>query len=112
MVALSSVVSLAAFIALVGGMLALDGCGAPGSFELCLNTCEASRRCGALSDDAAATCKKNCDAMKGAYSDQDRASDELCKNGPEIRQKTADCLGKECNKIQDCLADVPGCLSK
>jgi len=107
MIARSSV----AVAALVAGLW-LAGCGAPGSSDLCNMQCEANRRCGAYSDDAAATCKKNCDAMKGAYADQDRAFDDLCKNGPEIRQKTADCLGKECNKIQDCLADVPGCLPK
>jgi hypothetical protein len=96
--------SLALLAALAG---ILGGCGVPSSHEICVNTCEASRRCGGLSDADAATCKRNCDAMKGAFSDGDRAFDENCKDGPGVRSRYNDCLGKECNKIQDCLADNP-----
>jgi hypothetical protein len=94
--------ALLAVAALVGTVIGAGGCGAPSPHEICVNVCEANRRCGALSDDAAATCKTNCEAMQGAY-----AFDEVCKNGPEVRSKFNDCLGKDCNKIQDCLADVP-----
>jgi hypothetical protein len=82
------------------------GCGVPSRLDNCHLECDANKKCGATTDAQAANCHTTCDANKGSFADQDANDDRQCKNGGTVRSEVNGCLGKECNKIQTCLAAI------
>ncbi|MCS6914448.1 MAG: hypothetical protein RMK29_06945 [Myxococcales bacterium] len=91
-------------------LVVLLGCGAPSNVDLCHATCDSSRRCGLVSDSAAANCRQACENNRGALMDQDRREDRECRNAGVIRQQKMNCLTSDCNKVAQCLARVDGCI--
>jgi hypothetical protein len=78
------------------------GCGAPSSFDLCIQTCDALRKCGINTDAQFQNCRTDCMNRSGALSDQDAQCDRDCKNCGTIKSETSNCISMECNKIIPC----------
>jgi hypothetical protein len=91
------------------------GCGgAPSSFDLCHQGCDALRKCGIYTDAQATNCHtQDCDAKRGTLNDQDAMYDKNCRNGGDVRSRLGNCYGMECNKIISCTQTVDTtCIQK
>ncbi len=99
---------------ILGVTLFLIGCGgAPSSLDLCHDNCNVQKKCGVLSDAAAANCHSTCDSMKGTYSDQDVQCDKNCKNCADVRNQLSNCGATDCNKVASCVTAVDQtCIAK
>ncbi len=97
----------------VFALLLAAGCGAPSSLDLCNANCDVQKRCGTLTDAQAANCHTTCEANKGQLADQDALNDKNCRNAGQVRSDLSACGGKECNKVDSCVAAVDTtCIAK
>jgi len=87
---------------IVAVALVWAGCGAPSSFDLCHDTCEALRRCGINTDAQAQNCHTDCNNRRGSLADQDAQCERDCTNCGQRHASASACLGMECNKIVSC----------
>lgn len=78
----------------------------PSSLEICHAQCDASKRCGVLTDPQTANCHTACDNNRGALQDRDTTDDQRCKNAGEIRRQQLGCNKMDCNKIVACLQTI------
>ncbi len=89
------------------------GCGAPSSFEICLQTCDVLRKCGIQTDAMFQNCRTDCQNRQGALADQDAACERDCKNCGDRKAAFSSCLTQECNKIVPCTQAVDNtCVKK
>ena len=84
----------------------LGACGSPANLDVCHAGCDASQRCGLLSDSAASNCHRTCDDNRGSLSDKDRSDDARCQNAGSIRAEELKCQQSACNQILGCLARI------
>lgn len=78
----------------------------PSGADLCVAGCEASRRCGTLTEAQAASCRTDCETNRASLDAADAQADKACARAPDLRRQRRDCLQAECNQIAVCIQRI------